>query len=468
MQHARLADVLLRACRTGAVGLVAAAMVGCAGGAMAQQATPDYQSTLRPDRWTEDWSWVEKVEPGPRFKSVSLGETVTASFGADTYLRYELKDPLNFGVTGDRLQGAFFGRALVNGNVLIGERTRLYAELGAWNQSGKLQSTIFDEADLAVQRAFIDHRFTDRILVRIGRQDVFDRSSRLLRAADALNYQQVFDAAVIEHSGPSTKTEFYYAEPFLPQKGFLQRFNGLGKSRWAGFSHRWRNEPVNGLSYAVYGVWQDRDRVAYLQIPGSEKRATGIVRATYSGAHTQAGLEVGRQFGKVGRARIAAWAFAADWSRTLSKDGAWAVNLRVDGASGDRGGTAENESWAPIFPAMFFLGRSGVYNPTNAIGFYPEVSRKFSRKVFVSLAGEEVWRASRGSAFAAPGGLPLIRAGVPGSDHVLRGGTVEMRWKPSPAHEVRAKVFVLEPLGAFKTTGADRLHGVTFNLISRF
>lgn len=435
---------------------------------MAQQSAPDYLSTLRPDRWTEDWSWAEEAEPAPRLKSVPLGDALTASFGADTYLRYELKDPLNFGVTGDRPQGAFFGRALVNANVHIGQRTRLYAELGAWSQSGKLQSTIFDEADMAVQRAFIDHRLADRLLVRIGRQDLFDRSSRLLRAADALNYQQVFDAAVIEHSGPSTKSELYYAEPFLPQKGILQRFNGLGNSRWAGFSHRSKDTPVKGLSYAVYGLWQDRDRVAYLQIPGSERRTTGVVRATYSDAHTQAGVEVGRQFGKLGDARIAAWAFAADWARTLGKDGAWAINLRLDGASGDRRGTSENESWAPIFPAMFFLGRSGIYNPTNSIGFYPEVSRKLTPKLSLSLAGEEVWRASRGSAFAAPGGLPLVRAGVSGSDHVLRGGTVEMRWKPTPAQEIRAKVFVLEPQGAFRATGADRLNGVTLNVISRY
>ena len=142
--------------------------------------------------------------------------------------------------------------------------------------------------------------------------------------------------------------------------------------------------------------------------------------------------------------------------------------MRLDGASGDRKRTSENESWAPIFPAMFFLGRSGIYNPTNAIGFYPEVSRKLTPKLSLSLAGEEVWRASRGSAFAAPGGLPLVRAGIPGSDHVLRGGTVEMRWKPTPAQEIRAKVFALEPRGAFRATGADRLNGVTLNVISRY
>ena len=447
---------------------VAAAMLVCESSAIAQQAAPDYLSTLRTDRWTEDWSWVDKTEHGPPFKSISLGDSVTASFGADTYLRYELKDPLNFGATGEGPQGVFLGRVLVNANVQVGKRARLYAELGAWTQSGKFQSTIFDEANLAVQRAFVDYKVNDRLQMRIGRQDIFDRSSRLLRAADALNYQPVFDAVVVEYSGPTTKTEFYYAEPFLPQKGFLQRFKGLGDSRLAGFSHRWKNWPVGGLSYAAYGVWQDRDRVAYLPTRGSEKRATAIVRATYSSARTQVGVEVGRQFGKVGETRIAAWAFAADWSRTLGQDGAWAVSLRIDGASGDRSGTATNESWAPIFPAMFFLGRSGIYNPSNAIGFYPEISRKISRKLSLSLSGEEVWRASRGSAFAAPGGLPLVRAGVPGGDHVLRGGTLELRWKLTPSHEVRAKAFVLEPAGAFKVTGAERLNGVTLNLISRF
>lgn len=430
--------------------------------------------TLRTDRWLEDWRWLGQVKGKKNtndrasLKSIQLSDDLRLDVGFDTHVRYEAKSPLNFGTTAEGHQAVTAGRVLGHGNLAIGTRMHVYLELGAWGQSGRVRPNTFDEADLALQRGFIDYSASDKLNVRVGRLDLYDRSSRLLRAADALNYQQVFDALVIDYSGSVGKTEVYIATPFLPRDGYFERFKTFGHAALTGFSHRQKSRAIKGLSYGVYGVWQDRDRAAYLSAAGSEQRATLISRISYQDQRYRASAEYGRQFGHVGDQSIAAWAFALSLSSALNKDGSWRIGVRMDGASGNRATTDIHESWAPVFPGMFYLGRHGIYNPTNAVGLYPELTYAVSAKWLIALSSEYVWRVSKASAFAAPGGLPLVPAMAIGSDQVLAGGSLDLRWKPSPRYEIRLKTFLLDPRGAFEIAGGERLKGVTINLIARY
>jgi hypothetical protein len=432
------------------------------------------ERTIRADRWLEDWGWLSQFEGKQSsndrvfLKSIHMSDDLSLDLGFDAHLRYEAKSPLNFGTTPEGYQAVAAGRVLGHGNLTIGSRARVYLELGVWGQSGRVRPNFFDKANLALQRGFLDYAVSEKLKLRIGRQDLYDRSSRLLRAADALNYQQVFDAIAIDYSAGVSKTEFYLAKPFLPRDGYFQRFKMFGRAAWAGFSHRQKSQAVNGLSYGVYGVWQDRDRAAYISAAGSEQRGTLISRISYRDQLYRASVEYGRQFGHVGDQRIAAWAFAFSLSTALNKVGDWRVGVRIDGASGDQPTTDTHESWAPVFPGMFYLGRHGIYNPTNAIGIYPEITYAASPKWRITLSSEHVWRVSNESAFAAPGGAPLVPALALGRDQMLSGGALDLRWKPSPRYELRLKTFMLDPRGAFEIAGGERLQGVTINLIARY
>lgn len=427
--------------------------------------TIDYRDQFQTDRWTEDWSGSGV----PRSKAMSLfGDRAVLSLGADTHMRFEYKNPFSFGTTPDGALSPLIGRALVHADVRIGDTFRTYVEVGVWDQAGKPNGLSFDEVNLALQRGFFDWTPSDKVMLRVGRQDIFDRSSRLLRPADAVNYQQVFDGARVEYRDGTSRTDFYIAEPFLPDDGYFQKSSAQGEALWTGGSHTRTSAKLKGVSYGVYGAWIDRDTAAYLAVPGSEHRGVAVGRVSYRSKRITGSLEYGRQFGQLDGNAISAWAFASDLSTGVDTAGNWRVGLRLDGASGNRSATRANESWAPTFPGMLYMGRSGVYNPANAIGAYPSVSWQANPDFLVSLTGEHVWRESSGANFAAPGGRPLIRAGQSGDDFILNGATLAARWRISGTHDLGAALFSLSPQGAFSNTGGETLTGVTLNLVSRF
>jgi len=427
--------------------------------------TIDCRDRFETDRWTEDWSGNDV----PRSKAMSLfGDGTILSLGVETHIRFEYKKPFGFGTTPDGPLAPLIGRALVHADLHAGKNFRSYVEVGVWDQAGKPNGLPFDEVNLALQRGFLDWTPNDELLLRVERQDVFDRSIRLLRPADAVNYQQVFDGVRIQHRNGAARTDVYIAEPFLPDDGYFQTASAQGEALWTGGSHRRTSAAIPGLSYGLYGIWIDRDTAAYLAIPGSEHRGVAIGRVSYREKRISGSVEYGRQFGQLGGDPISAWAFASDVSTALDTAGSWRVVLRLDGASGDQSSTSANESWAPTFPGIFYLGRNGVYNPANAIAAYSSVSWQVSPDIILSLTGEHVWRDSRGANFATPGGRPLVRAGQAGDDFLLNGATLAARWRISGTHDLRAAVFSLSPQGAFTEAGGETLTGVTLNLVSRF
>jgi hypothetical protein len=436
--------------------------------AMAEAQSPsaaDFTTNFRTDRWTEDW----RIKDAPAWKSIQLpGGVAHLSFGGDTHIRLEHKDPFAFGTTQEGARTNLIGRALLHADFRYASNVRTYVELGVWDQAGKPDGLFFDEADLALQRAFVDVVPDDHWTIRIGRQAVFDRSSRLLRAADALNYQQVFDGVHIDYRSDGSVTEAYIVEPFTSKNGYFKRFEGFGDGRWSGGSYRRTSRTIKGLSYGVYGVWIDRDVVAFLRVPGSEHRGVGVARMTFDAGSWRSSVEYGRQFGQVGGNPIKAWAFANELSVKLDNAGHWQASLRLDGASGDRAETVANESWAPAFGGTFNLGRNGVYGATNIIGAYPELSWQATPDLRFAIGGEHVWRVSDGAAFGGPGGDALLPAGATGDTFILNGANVGLKWRLSGTHELRANLFVLSPKGAFRQSGGEQLRGLTLNMISRF
>jgi hypothetical protein len=446
--------------------VVAIVCLGAPVMAYAQSPPPaDYTGSFRTDRWTEDW----RGKDVPAWKSIHLTEGIGhLSFGADTHIRLEHKDPFSFGTTPEGARTNLLGRALLHADFRRGDHFRMYVELGVWDQAGKPDGLFFDEADLALQRGFFDVVPDDNWTIRIGRQDIFDRSSRLLRAADALNYQQVFDGVHIDYRSEGSVTEAYIVEPFVSKNGYFERFEGFGDGRWTGGSHRRTSRTIDGLSYGVYGIWIDRDVIPFLRIPGSEHRGVGVGRVTYNAGPWRTSIEYGRQFGKLAGNPINAWAFANELSVKLDSSGDWRVSVRLDGASGDRAETETNETWAPAFGGTFSLGRNGVYGATNLIGAYPEVSWQATPGLRLAITGEHIWRVSDGAAFGGPGGNVLLPAGAIGDPFILNGGTIGLKWRLSGTHEIRANVFALSPQGAFKESGGEPAQGLTLNLISRF
>ena len=428
---------------------------------------PSYNSSISTDRWEEDWHWVPKDAPFP-LSIKSIGENdLTTAIGLDFRSRVELRNPDNFGIGNLGSAASVSNRLLASFDTHIGENLRAYVQLGTWGQTGKRHPSFFDETDLTIQRAFVDWKFSPNTMIRIGRQDLFKTSSRLLGTADALNYQPVYDAAVVRVLNKSLRLQAFVARPYFAADGYFKETD-LGNASFSGLFIERGFATLPGWDFGVYGMWQERDRVLFPRRPGAERRGTLVGRVTWRTDHWSASTEAGYQFGSLGMKAISGWAFATEASFSLrsSRKAKW--TLRVDGASGDSGSSGKIEAWSASAPAMAFLGRNGVNAPSNAISVFPEVSFNEGPQLRVTVGGEFTWRSDGYDAFFSAPGAMLLQPGAPGADLILAGGGVQAAYTVSSNIEVRGVAFWLTPEGAFKAAGGKPQAGATFSVIGKF
>jgi len=242
----------------------------------------------------------------------------------------------------------------------------------------------------------------------------------------------------------------------------------LGRAELAGVFVEGGFERLAGSDFGLYWLTEWSDIGLFPRRAGPERRQTMILRQTWRREPWTLSGELGVQSGKTNRQDIDAWAFASEVTRKFAVPGAIALTLRVDGASGDRSSTPANESWATLHPIMAYLGRGGDYGATNALGVFPEISFEPIQGLRASLGGEWVWRVSRDTAFADPGGRPLLPAFTAGPDLLLAGMAARFRWTNNRALEIQGELTWLEARGALAEVGGEHRLGTTINVLVRF
>jgi len=446
-------------------------MLAQASAAIAQTPMPDTSTTVKADRWLEDWRWVDAGDPeAPAFKNMRFGpgENWRLTFGGEGRVRAETRDPPEFGIGNLDAVSAVNFRGLVHADVQLGDSLRVFVQAGSWGQEGRKAPRIFDEAEFAVQRAFAGIRLSPEAMLRLGRQDLFKTSSRLLFPVDIFNYQLVHDAAMLRYKSQDVRAQIFHGERFLTGTGVLEK-RDLGGETLTGLFVERSFDGLPGQEFGVFVLHQETDIGAFPRRAGPESRSSWIGRASGKSAPWTLSAEAGVQTGSVPSGNIAAWAFATEITRALDGPHKPAISLRIDGASGNKAGTPDNETWATLAPIMGYLGRTGDYAATNLIGVYPDYSFELSDGLRLSVGGEVAWRASDGGGLGAPGGVAAyLPAGAEGEGPVIYGAILKGRWAKSNRWEVNGELTWLEPSDALRDFGGEgRFNGV-ISLTTRF
>lgn len=431
---------------------------------------PAYQTTFRAERWLEDWTWVDhENDDALPLKNLLISERgpVRVSFGGETRMRVESRDTTDFGLTSAGSIEVINLRLLLHSTMHLGERVKLFAQIGSWDQHGRKVPRIFDESRLVLQRGHVEVTLPQGISLRAGRQDLLQTSSRLLIPVDVFNAQLVHDAIALLYQRESQRGRVFAGRRFYADDGIFET-RDLGRAELAGAFYERGFSRLPGFDFGLYWWSEWNDFGLFPQRPGPEHRHAFISRVSFRSTDWQASAELGLQRGQVRQNPIEAWAFASEITRNFSVSHAPALTLRVDGASGDRARTASQESWATLHPVMAYLGRGGDYGATNLIGVYPEFSVVPTPGVRLSVGGEWLWRASRAAPFVDPGGQTILPAFAKGSDLILAGAAARLRWQLERQIDVLVEVTWLEARGAFAEMGGTQRLGATMNVLFRF
>ncbi len=439
--------------------------------AQATSALPTAESTLKPDRWLEDWRWVDAAdEAAPPLKNLPLGPDGTwrLTLGGEGRVRAETRDPVEFGIGNLDAVTAVNFRGLVHAHAELGPNVRLFVQAGSWGQQGRDVPRIFDEAEFAVQRAFADVTLTPETSLRLGRQDLYKSSSRLLFPVDIFNYQLVHDAAAVRYKSGPVRAQAFHGERFLTGPGVLEP-RDLGGETVTGLFYERTFEALPGYDFGAFVLHQETDLGAFPRRRGPETRTSWIVRGARKTGPWTISAEAAVQSGQAPGADISAWAFATEIIRKLDAPGNPAMTLRIDGASGDDAATPERETWATLAPIMGYLGRTGDYAATNVIGVYPDLAIDAAPDLRLSMGGEVSWRASGTAGIGAPGGAAAyLPAGAPGDGPILYGAILKGRWAPSARWDINGELTWLEPAGALKDFGGEGRLNAVLSLTTRF
>jgi len=370
------------------------------------------------------------TEPKPDFfdpiKHINVNDdgSIWLSIGGQTRLRFESWNNFGFLDGPGRDDDFLLTRILLNADLHIGERVRVFIEgksaMSTDNDDPVGNRTLeVDELDL--QNAYLDLilplQGDSTLTLRGGRQELLFGKQRLVSPLDWANSRRTFDGfSAILAVENLTLTGFWTRTVPVQKYDFNDSdansdFFGLYATTLC---------PVTGLKVDLYYLGLDRDADAvpgggFNGTPGNERRHT--VGARFYGKIGETGLDVdvesAYQFGTVGSADISAWMFASEVGYTFKGcPTAPRLHLGFDYASGDRSPGGDVQTFNQLFPlGHAYLGWADVIGRQNIIDISPGLTFKPIDKLTARAVGHLFWRADADDALYNAGS-GVVRSGL--------------------------------------------------------
>ncbi len=361
-------------------------------------------SSYKTVRYEEDYSYLDDSSKRTDFydsiKYIPLGKDPKTyiSLGGEVRERYEdfLKNPL-FGISRVKDDEYLLNRILLHADLHVTEHFRLFVQLGyhdVYSKEGAITSTERDRMDL--QQGFVDGVITpgdDKLTLRVGRQEMYFGSQRLVSVREGPNIRQSFDAVrgIYEHN--SIKVSSFVSHPVLIKQDSFDDSADTSQSFWGVYE----TSPIaGGLNADLYYLGLEREGARFSQGKANEKRHSIGTRLWGKLSELDYNFELVYQFGQFGSGNINAWTTASDTGYTF-KDILWTprLALRADIASGDRDpNKKELNTFNPLFPRGAYFTENALIGPQNFIDLHPYITLIPRKPVTVSIGSDFLWRES--------------------------------------------------------------------------
>jgi hypothetical protein len=360
---------------------------------------PTYQFPFL--RFDEDWSFLrcaQRTDYWDRIKYIPLGHEGTyLSFGGDVRQVYESYDEQYWG-DGPQGQGGWLvHHYLAHGDLHLTKSSRLFAELQAAFEDGRQGGPRpYDEDKLNLHQAFLDLGSLEsprHLTLRLGRQELYYGSGRLVDARFSLNTRISFDGAKVIAQAGNTHIEAFVTRPTLKKPGIFHDVPDSKKAFW-------------GI-YSATATRLDRS-VEFYYFGYLAAQQPFSVGTAYFQSHTVGGRWAGKkdsfdfdeeanvQLGKFGRGDIRAWSVAFNNGHSLeTTKGRPRISLRSDVTSGDNDLDDRHlGTFYPLYARGKYFGEADLNGPVNTIDLIPQLDIHFSRRLTTDLSYGAFWRES--------------------------------------------------------------------------
>lgn len=347
-------------------------------------------------------NWYQKL----KYNQLSKNGTVFISVGGEIryqFFRFQHED---WGDAPADNNGFILTRYLGHADFRVGKSFRTFVQLQSSLANDRISPSPVDENLLDLHQAFFDVTMPfnkeNKIVVRLGRQEMAYGSQRLVALRDGPNNRQSFDAGKVMYSGKRLKSDLFYSH-FVKSKPaiFDDGFNRDTKF-WGSYTVINRIRTIQNIDLYYLGIW----KASTLFDEGEAKELRHSIGSriwnTIKGFRYD--VEGLYQFGKFGDKSIHAWTIPVNsgykFSNVKLKP---ELGLKAELVSGDRYyGDKKLQTFNPLFPKGNYFGLAALIGPSNLIDLHPSVSFEIAKRLLLNADYDVFWRFSENEGIYSP------------------------------------------------------------------
>ena len=298
------------------------------------------------------------------------------SFGGEARQRYEYFNRPNWGKD-PQDHGYHLQRYFLHGDLHGGDHVRLFGQLQSSLEDGRKggpRPTDRDELD--VHQLFLDvtpgRRGEESLTLRMGRQELFFGTQRLISVREGPNVRQSFDGFRLVYRGETVRIDGFAARPVATNRFVFDDGPDNTRALWGTYAVL----PFPLLPHGnidLYYLGLNRRTARFDQGTARELRHSVGTRLWRTAAPLDYNFEFLYQFGSFGDGAISAWTAASDTGYTFgSLPLRPRLGLRADVASGDDDPKRPDlQTFNPLFPKGAYFSEAGLIGPANFMDLNP-------------------------------------------------------------------------------------------------
>ncbi|RKR05060.1 alginate export protein [Flavobacterium sp. 90] len=346
-----------------------------------------------------------------KIKQISISEKPKAFlfFGAENRTQYQYFKNENWDEATRDDDGFILNRALFYGDLKIGSSFRLFSQLQSSTSISRLDPNPLEENPLDLHQLFFDVRVRNCSL-RMGRQELYYGSQRLISVREGPNSRQSFDALKIIYQKNDLSVDAFYSYYVKNRFGHFNDKIDSNTKLFGLYTSIKRIKYLNNIE--AYFLNFKKSESTYNTFSGQENRNTVGSRIWGNYSNWNYDIEGAYQFGNFDTKSIKAWTFSINNSFTyLLNKRIQKIGFKTEYISGDKiQNDGAIQTFNPLFPRGAYFGLAALIGPSNLIDMHPFLEFQLTQKLNFYVDYDMFWRASKNDAIYQPNGTVLFES----------------------------------------------------------
>lgn len=348
-----------------------------------------------------------------KYHSLSKNGNNYYSFGGEVRYQYFYIKNEDWGVAPEDKDGFVLSRFLLHADFHVNKNFRFFVQLQGSGANGKESgASPVDENPLDLHQAFFDVATKSRkITLRVGRQEFFYGSQRLISVRELPNNRQSFDAVKTILSIQKSNLDLFYGRYVTAKDGVFDDLSNKGITLWGAYLVR--KDFAFFRNIDLYYLGLRKSLATFEDGQGRELRHSFGSRIWSNEGNWEYDFEGLYQFGDFSGNQITAWTLSSNAVYKFSNKAHSEIGLKTELISGDAlAGDTRLQTFNPLFPKGAYFGLAAFIGPSNLIDVHPSFSMNLIAKKLVWTIDYDVfWRYSSNDGVYAPNASLIFPSG---------------------------------------------------------